>query len=151
MLGLDSAGAAALVGAVAGDSGSYLLGRFGAWLLPVRLQAAVARSDAARLFARWGAWAVFASRFALTPVALPVNLLAGSTRLAWSLYLTAVLTGEAIWVALFGGLGYAFADRWEAISQFAGDLVGMLLGIALLVAGVVAIVVRRRRPAASRR
>ncbi|MCF8160501.1 MAG: VTT domain-containing protein [Polaromonas sp.] len=142
---LESAGAAALVGAVAGDTGSYLLGRFGAALLPARLQAATAASSAARLFTRWGAWAVFVSRFALTPVALPVNLLAGSTRLAWGLYMTAVLTGEVVWIALFGGLGYLFADRWEAISELAGDMVGILLGIAFIVAGVVAITVRHQR------
>jgi membrane-associated protein len=142
---LETAGAAALVGAVSGDCGSYLLGRFGAALLPARLRTAADSSSAARLFARWGAWAVFVSRFALTPLALPVNLLAGSTRLGWGLYLTAVLTGETVWVALFGGLGYLFADRWEAISSLAGDLIGILLGIAFVVAGGVAIRVHRRR------
>ena len=145
VMGWESAGPAALAGAVAGDTGSYLLGRFGAAMLPARLQVAAGASSAARLFTRWGAWAVFVSRFALTPVALPVNLLAGSTRLAWGLYLTAVLAGEALWVMLFGGLGYLFADRWEAISQLAGDLVGILLGVALVVAGGIAIRAHRRQ------
>ncbi len=83
---------------------------------------------------------------------MPVNLLAGSTRLARGLSMTAVLTGEAIWVALFGGLGYLFADQWERIHRLAGDLVGILLGIAVVVAGAVAIKARRRRrsPAGNR-
>jgi membrane protein DedA with SNARE-associated domain len=152
VLGLDGAAGAAFAGAVAGDAGGYLLGRFGARLLPTRLQAVAGPSSAAQWFNRWGAWAVFVSRFALTPVAMPVNLLAGSTRLAWGLYMTAVLTGEAIWVALFGGLGYLFADQWEGIHQLAGDLVGILLGIAFVVAGAVAIKARHRRrsPAGNR-
>jgi membrane-associated protein len=151
VLDLPRAGAAALAGAVSGDIGSYLLGRSGAALVssrvssrvPARLQATAAATGAARLFHRWGGWAVFVSRFALTPLALPVNLLAGSTHLAWGTYLAAVVTGEVLWVGLFGGLGYLFADRWEVISELAGDVVGLLLGVALVLVG--GLVIRRSR------
>jgi membrane-associated protein len=143
VLDLLRAGTVALAAAVSGDIGSYLLGRFGAALVlsrvrakvPARWQATAAAASAARLFHRWGGWAVFVSRFALTPLALPVNLLAGSTHLAWGTYLAAVVTGEVLWVALFGGLGYLFADRWEVISDLAGDVVGLLLGVALVLVG----------------
>jgi membrane-associated protein len=147
VLDLPRAGAAALAGAVSGDIGSYLLGRSGAALVssrvPARLQATAAATGAARLFHRCGGWSVFVSRFALTPLALPVNLLAGSTHLAWGTYLAAVVTGEVLWVGLFGGLGYLFADRWEVISELAGDVVGLLLGVALVLVG--GLVIRRSR------
>ena len=40
----------------------------------------------------------------------------------------AVLTGEVIWVLLFGGLGAVFAGSWEALSALAGDVAGLVLG-----------------------
>lgn len=144
---LDAEGAAtvALVAATAGDGCSYLVGRFGAALLRVRPQVATGPSRAERLFARWGGWSVFLTRFLLTPMALPVNLLAGATRYPWGRYIATVLAGELIWVTLFGGLGFFFADHWERLSQLAGDLVGLLLGGLLIAAGIGMIVVRRRR------
>ena len=86
---------------------------------------------------------MFLSRFLFTPIALPVNLMAGSTRFPWHRFMTAVVLGEAIWVLLYGGLGLLFADQWEALSQMAGDLSGLLMGGLLLGAGIVALVRRR--------
>ena len=47
-----------------------------------------------------------------------------------------MLVGELVWVALFGGLGYVFADRWEWVSAWAEDSVGLLLGGLLAAAGL---------------
>ena len=87
---------------------------------------------ATALFARWGLLGIFLTRFVLTPVALPVNLLAGSTRYPWPRYLKAVIAGEATWVGLFGGAGYAFAQQWESISSLVSDGGGVLLGAVLV-------------------
>lgn len=59
--------------------------------------------------------------------------------------MTAVITGELIWVALFGGLGRVFADQWEMVSQLAGDISGILLGGLLTVGGLAAVVMRNQR------
>lgn len=145
VLNVDGAAAAALAGSVSGDACSYLLGRFGADLLPMRWRDSTAGIRATRLFDHWGGWSVFLTRFLFTPAALPVNLLAGSTRYAWPRFMAAVLAGQATWIVVFGGLGHLFADRWEAIGQAVGDLVGLLLGALLVVAGVATLVVRRLR------
>ena len=71
----------------------------------------------------------------LTPFALPINLLAGSTRYSLWHYLTLVVAGETLWVIAFGGMGYVFADRWEAVSSLLGDLTGVVVGLVLLVVG----------------
>lgn len=130
---LDAPGAAmaGLAGAVLGDSGSYGLGRFGAAWLPARLLDSPAWTRSAALIARWGGWSVYLTRFLLTPIALPVNLLAGSTRYPIRRYLAAVVAGEATWVVLYGGAGYLFATQWEAISNLVADGVGLLVGVAL--------------------
>jgi len=144
VLPVEGAIIAAVLGAVTGDGCSYLLGRFGLKLAPARVRTSQAWGRAAALFARWGGWSVFVTRFLLTPVALPVNLLAGSTQYAWSRFMTAVVTGEVIWVVLFGGLGHLFADQWEVISRLVGDIGGVLLGVAFVAAGVWMVMTRRQ-------
>lgn len=131
---------AAAVGAVAGDACSYVLGRFSLQLLPAKVQHAGSWRRATALFSRWGGWSVFVSRFLLTPVALPVNLLAGSTGYAWTRFMTAVVAGQLIWIFLFGGIGHYFANQWADISQLVGDVAGLLLGVALVTAGIWAVV-----------
>jgi membrane protein DedA with SNARE-associated domain len=113
--------------------------------LPKWLRQGEGGVQSTKLFERWGVWSIFLTRFLLTPIALPVNLLAGSTRFSWRKYMTAVITGELIWVALFGGLGRVFADQWEMVSQLAGDITGILLGGLLTVGGLTAVVMRNQR------
>lgn len=122
--------------AVAGDLGCYLAGRLMGPRLPLSWRSGSVWTRAADTFARQGAWAVLMTRFLLTPLALPVNLLAGSTRFPWHRFLLPVMVGEVIWVALFGGLGYVFADRWEWVSAWAEDSVGLVLGGLLAAAGL---------------
>jgi membrane-associated protein len=145
LLTLDVVAAVALAVSVAGDGCSYLIGRFGMTLMPARLRSAPSWQQAAAQFERWGGWSVFFSRFLFTPIALPINLLAGSTRYPWARYMTAVLLGEVAWVLLFAGLGHVFADRWEVLSQLAQDLSGVLLGALLIVVGLGVFAVRYRR------
>jgi len=145
VLPIEGAILAGISGAIAGDACSYLVGRFSLQLVPASVQASGNWQGASALFARWGGWSVFVSRFLLTPVALPVNLLAGSTRYAWTRFMTAVVAGEIIWVFLFGGLGYLFANQWEVLSGLAGDVSWVLLGIVLVLAGVWIFVSGRKR------
>lgn len=136
VLALETALLTALGSSVAGDAGAYMLGRVGIRLVPAGLVQSSGWQRAAVLFSRWGGLSVFFTRFALTPAALPVNLLAGSTRYALVRFLTAVTAGEATWVLLFGGLGRLFADRWEQISEISADFAGLIVGVAVAVAGV---------------
>ena len=87
------------------------------------------------MFERWGGLAVFFSHFLLTPLALPINLLAGGTRYTLWRYLGLVVAGEALWVVTFGGMGYLFADQWEAVSALMGNLSGALAAAALGLTG----------------
>ena len=87
------------------------------------------------MFERWGGLAVFFSRFLLTPLALPINLLAGGTRYTLWRYVGLVVAGEALWVVTFGGLGYLFADQWEAASALLGNLSGAVAAVTLGLTG----------------
>ena len=138
---LDGALAATLgvLASVLGDSGAYCLGRCAGALVLRRMNGSAAWRQAQATFERRGALAILLTRFLLTPLALPTNLIAGSSRYAFRRFLVVDVTGELIWVTLYGGLGYLFADRWEALSDFAGSLTGLLVGLlALAGAGALA-------------
>lgn len=148
---VQTGGIAAALGAVAGDACSYMLGRYG-WERvahqPVlaKVHASLGpQSQASRIFRRWAGWSVLITRFALTPLALPVNLLAGSTQYPWTRFMAIVVLGECLWVAIFFGLGRQFAKQWESLSQIASDLIGMLVGLVLIVAGFVTWLAQRRK------
>lgn len=124
----QAAALAGVAGAILGDLASYAAGSLGGRHLPARLTGTATWRQAADTFSRRGAWAVFLSRFLLTPIALPINLMAGSTGFGWRRFAVPVVVGEVTWVALFGGLGMVFAGSWEAISGLAGDVAGLLAG-----------------------
>lgn len=130
-------GALALLGVVIGDSGSYLLGRYGGTLVLERAsRGGGAWRKAREIFDRWGGSTVFLTRFLLTPLALPANLIAGSARYSFRRFLAFDLAGEAVWVGLFGGLGYLFADNWQALSEAADTATWSLVAAAAVAAGV---------------
>jgi membrane protein DedA with SNARE-associated domain len=153
---VQSGSLAATTGAIAGDGCSYLLGRYGLGRLAqlpglAAVHGALApHSRASRIFSRWAGWSVLLTRFALTPLALPVNLLAGSTRYPWARFMGVVVLGECLWVAIFFSLGRLFAQQWESLSQLATDITGVLVGVLLVVAAWLAWRTQRhpKRPAA---
>jgi membrane-associated protein len=121
---------------VLGDSFSYAIGHFAGGWTERRYGTTAIWKGAQNSFDRYGGWSIYLSRWLLTSVAIPVNLLAGSTLYGYRRFLVLVVAGEATWLALFGGLGYAFGSQWEAISTFVSDFGGLALGLAALGAGI---------------
>lgn len=133
-LDLGAVMAAALAGAVAGDQAGFWLGRRGGNLL-VR---AARRQKTARLLARARASlrdsafaAVFLSRWLFSPLGPWVNLAGGATGLGWRVFSLGSLTGEAVWVGLYVGAGWAFAAQVDRVGDMLGT-VGGLLGAAVV-------------------
>jgi membrane protein DedA with SNARE-associated domain len=111
--------AGALGGAVLGDQVGYLLGRVGGRWLIGRLSrrpgaaAWLARAEA-RMDARAGR-TIFLSRWLVSALGPYVNLAAGAARVGWGRFTLAAVLGEAVWVALYVGLGFFFASRIDDI------------------------------------
>ena len=123
----------AVSAAVLGDAASYGLARLGFETFLNRLGGNAAWRRAEQAFERRGVFAILLSRFLVTPLAVPINLMAGGDRYPFARFVSACLVGEAVWVALFGGLGYLFAESWQQIGGIAGD-VGLWLAVAAVVA-----------------
>lgn len=122
--------AVALAGAVAGDATGYALGRAAGPALTARLSRDPARAtllDRAReAIDRYGMLAIFLTRWLLSPLGPYANLLAGAAGMAPARFALAMVTGEAVWVALYVGLGYAFSAQIGAVAQLASDATGLV-------------------------
>ena len=136
-----------LLGVVLGDNLGYALGRFAkAWTQRHRSWSRSATWRRAQdRFEQGGALAIYSTRFLVTPLALPTNLIAGGSAYDYRRFLSYDVAGEMTWLLLYGGLGYAFASQWQTLSQLMGELSGWLAG-ALVVGMGIYFLARRARP-----
>jgi membrane protein DedA with SNARE-associated domain len=92
--------------------------------------------QAESFFQRWGGMSVFLTRFLVTGIASPVNVIAGMGNISFRTFFVYDVLGEGIWVFGFGGLGYLFGSQWELVSDFINSFGGLLLGAILLGLGI---------------
>jgi membrane protein DedA with SNARE-associated domain len=138
-----------LGGAVIGDTIIYGLGRFARGRIERRFGQSATWQKSSGFFARRGGLAIYLTRWLITPLAIPTNLIAGSSGYPFWKYLLFDVAGEVTWVMVYGGLGYAFGSQWELISQFISDFSGLILGVAVLGAGLFLVFHWKRQPADS--
>jgi membrane-associated protein len=129
----------ALLACVAGDLVGYEIGRLGGRQVAGKHGGwiglgAKRLSQAEVLFARWAGPSVVLSRSLVAIAGPAINLLAGASRQDVRAFLTYSATGRLIWVAVYGGLGYAFASNPETAADLASSVsvVLFLVGLALL-------------------
>lgn len=144
ILDWSSAAIFGLVGAVLGDTLSYAMGNFARQWVHRHFGQRATWQMAQATFAHRGGLAIYLTRFILTQVAIPVNLIAGSSGYPFRRFLTFDFAGEVTWIMLYGGLGYAFGNQWELISQFISDFSGLLIGVIVLAIGLYFLWRRRR-------
>ena len=129
-------GVTALAFVVLGDSLSYGMGYYAREPVLRRFQNSARWTQAETTFNRWGGMAVVWTRFLLTGIAVPVNLIAGTSRFGFRRFFIYDLFGESIWVFGYGGLGYLFGTQWEVVSDVLSNISGLTLGLLLLGFGI---------------
>lgn len=138
-------GLIAFICVVLGDSLSYSMGYYAREPILRRFSNSQQWAQAEKSFQKWGGVSVFLTRFLITGIAVPVNLLAGTGRFPFKRFLIYDVLGEAIWIFGYGGLGYLFGTQWEVVSDFISNFGGLMLGLVVLVAGFL-LATRRLRP-----
>ncbi len=136
---------AGFIGVIIGDMVSYGLGRLAKVWITQRWNHLPRWQAAQSSFARHGGIAVFLTRFLLTPLAIPTNLVAGSSGYHPMRFLFYDSTGEMLWLLLYGSLGYVFGTQWELVNEYMGNVSGMLIGIIVVGTGVYLLNQRRGR------
>lgn len=145
ILDLPTALVWALVGVIIGDGISYSLGRLARGPILRRFGEQPTWRKAEGYLQRRGAVAVFLTRWLVTALALPTNLVAGSGGYPYRRFLLFGALGELTWLLIYGTLGYFFSDQWETISDLITNFGGLLLGALLLIVGVVVLLRTMRR------
>jgi membrane protein DedA with SNARE-associated domain len=126
---------AAFAGAVIGDQVGFRAGRYGGEMMADRLTASPARAAVlgrAQAFVdRWGVTGVFLSRWLFSPLGPWVNFAAGATGMGALRFTLSDIVGEALWVALYVGLGYLFAANIETLASLLGNAVAAVTAAAV--------------------
>jgi membrane protein DedA with SNARE-associated domain len=134
-MGLWPVLALGFAGAVVGDNVGYAVGRWGGRQLSVRLSRRVGGErrlrSAEEWLKRWGDAGVFLSRWLLSPLGSPVNLVAGASGYPWRRFLFYDLLGEALWVVGYVLLGEFFGDSAEELNSVLGDFTWAVVGLLL--------------------
>ncbi|MBR9764829.1 MAG: DedA family protein [Rhodobacteraceae bacterium] len=136
-LALGGVMGAAYLGAILGDQAGYQLARAAYRQLSDRLtgrrKTALALARAQHFLDQRGMAAVFLSRWLVSPLGPYVNFAAGAARMRRGAFTLGSVTGEAVWVLAYVGLGYSFAASIEALAEIASDVTGLLAGLVLMV------------------
>lgn len=127
---------AAYVGAVAGDQVGYALGRLGQAplerVLATRPRRRMLFDRARALTEKHGGPGIFFSRWLVSPLGPYANLAAGLTGMRHATFTFWGMTGEAVWVLLYTGLGRLFAQNIDMIADIAGSITGLAAALALV-------------------
>jgi membrane protein DedA with SNARE-associated domain len=89
--------------------------------------------------------AIFFSRFLITALGTPVNILSGLSKISFKKFFLYEFPGEIIYVLALSGLGYIFGIEWESIYGVVEDLTGITIIIALIIVASIFYFKRKRR------
>ena len=125
-----------IVSVVIGDSLSYLMGYYFSDRVLLRFSGTPRWIQAEQSFQKYGFLSIFFSRFLVTAIALPVNLLSGTTRFPFKQFFLYDVLGEVVWIFGYGGLGYLFGSEWELVNEFLSNFGGLVLGLLIFGFGI---------------
>ncbi|MCR8726414.1 DedA family protein [Frigidibacter sp. ROC022] len=138
----------AFSGAVLGDQVGFQIGRYArdaVWRLAKDRSAKALLERAQDYAARRGRLGVFLSRWLFSPLGPYVNFIGGATGMGWLAFTTAGVLGEMVWVTVYVGTGYGFADRFEQMAELAGSFSGAVsAGLVALILGAILLRLARR-------
>jgi membrane-associated protein len=139
-----------LIGAILGDALGFGIGYYAKDWVDARLGRSPAWRNAERAFEKRAGLAIYLTRFLITALAVPTNLIAGGSGIQFRRFMIYDSLGEFTWIVLYGGLGYLFGSQWELVSEFISNFGGFILGLVILGAGIWLWTRRARRIASAK-
>jgi len=127
--------AASFIGAILGDNTGYLIARksgdrLRGWLDANAKRAAMMQRGRAYMD-KWGGSSVFFSCWLVAPLGPYINYVSGLTRFTWVKFALWGAAGEVVWVSIYVGLGYSFADHISALSGLLGNISGLIAALCV--------------------
>ena len=117
--------------AVIGDFTGYFLGLSGGDWLKAKLERTRFANQvlkAEKLMAKWGGVGIFLSRWLIAPVGPSLNYVAGIGQFSWRRFIFWDSLGEAVWVALYVGIGMLFSSTALALVDAIASASWLILG-----------------------
>lgn len=125
-----------LIGAVVGDAVSFGIGFYAKHWVDRRFGGSQAWKSAQKAFDARAGLAIYLTRFLVTALAVPTNLIAAGSGIRFRRFMAYDSLGELTWIILYGGLGYWFGSEWELVSNFISNFGGLILGVVILGGGI---------------
>lgn len=125
-----------LIGAIIGDAMSFGIGLYAKDWVDQRFGRSPTWKSAEETFDQRAGLAIFLTRFLVTALAIPINLIAGGSGILFRRFMLYDTLGEITWIGLYGGLGYLFGSQWELVSDFISNFGGLILGLVILGIGI---------------
>lgn len=138
-----SAVALAVAGATLGQLGSYWIGRKGLRGVFKKMTQKRGWKKAHDKYTKHRNGTIFLSRWLVSPLAMPVNLIAGMEKHPWWSFAGLALLGNLVWVLLYGGVGYTVGAAWGRLDRAAHWI--EYFGGAVVVIGIVWWGIKRHR------
>ncbi len=136
ILDIPTAAILGLIGALLGDTLSFGMGYYAKDAVQRRFGNSAAWKNATGTFQKNAGLAIFLTRWLITAIAIPTNLIAGGSGYKYSRFMRYDIAGEILWIGLYGGLGYLFGSQWELVYDFTSNFGGLVLGIVLFGFGI---------------
>jgi membrane-associated protein len=125
-----------LLGSVLGDAIGFGIGFYAKDWVDGRFGKSSVWKNAQASFDSRAGLAIYLTRFLITALALPTNLIAGGSGIRFRRFMAYDSFGEFTWIILYGGLGYLFGSQWELASDFISNFGGLILGVVILGGGI---------------
>jgi len=125
-----------LIGAILGDAISFGIGFYAKDWVDKRFGRSPTWRNAEETFDKRAGLAIYLTRFLITALAIPTNLIAGGSGILFRRFMLYDSLGELTWIILYGGLGYLFGSQWELVSEFISNFGGLILGLVILGVGI---------------
>ena len=136
-LSLPAVAVAAFCGAVIGDDLGYWIARhlgdsLSDWL-DAHPKRAHLRLKSENFMDKWGGSSVFFSCWLVAPLGPYMNYISGLSQFSWYRFALWGMAGEVFWVSIYVGLGYIFADQISEVSDFLGNLSGLIVALVAVI------------------
>lgn len=136
-LSLAAVAVAAFAGAVLGDNAGYWiarrLGQRAAYWIDHNDKRRALKSKAGEILDRRGGPSVFLTCWLFAPLGPTMNYVCGLTKFRWGRFVAWGMAGEVVWVSIYVGLGYSFADNITSLAGLLGNASGAVTAFVLVV------------------